>query len=50
MKTIDIIDIKKAVKEGQMKFFVVEQYDGKYIICKNDIGETVCVGEVKGKE
>ena len=47
MNQIDSIKIKQAVKEGQIKFFILEQYDGKYIYCKDEVGETVIVGKVK---
>ena len=49
MKQIDVIKIKQAVKEGQLKFFVLEQYDGQYIYCKDEVGETVIVGKVEEK-
>jgi hypothetical protein len=47
MKPIDPIKIKQAVKEGQLKFFVLTQYDGTYIYCKDKNGETIRVGNVE---
>ena len=45
---LDIIDIKSAVKDKQIYFFVK---DNK-IYCRwfNDNGEVVCVGEIKKEE
>ena len=40
---IDIMDIKQAVKKGQLKAYVK---DGK-IYLQNDIGECVEIGEVE---
>ena len=40
---IDIMDIKQAVKKGQLKAYVK---DGK-IYLQNDIGEVVEIGEVE---
>lgn len=47
---IDPFDIKKAIKEGQLTFFVCEQYDGSYIYCKDlNTEECACVGKVKAE-
>lgn len=45
MFSIDIIDIKKEVKEGKLRFYIKESN----IYCSNDMNETVKVGEL-GKE
>lgn len=51
MKPIDPFDIKKAVKEGQLIFFVCKQYDGSYIYCKDlSTEECACVGKVEPRE
>lgn len=48
---IDIVDIKQAVKNGELYFYVREAFDDKgfvdHIYCKNDVGECVKVGEVE---
>ena len=45
---INPFDIKKAVKEGQLIFFVSEQYDGSHIYCKDlSTEECACVGIVE---
>lgn len=51
---IDIVDIKKAVKDGKIFFYVKEGFSKeglvKYMYCKNDCGECVKVGEIKEEE
>ena len=42
-KKTDIVDIKKAINDGQLTVYVK---DGK-IYMKNEIGECVQIGEVK---
>ena len=44
MEEIDIVDIKLAVKERQLRFYVAD--NNIYVI--NSIGEVVKVGEIKG--
>lgn len=48
---VDIVDIKKAVTNGEIFFYVKQGFSGKgtvnYIYCKNDCGECVKVGEVE---
>lgn len=48
---IDIVDIKKAVTNGEIFFYVKQGVSNKgvvnYIYCKNDCGECVKVGEVE---
>lgn len=46
MKYIDIVDIKQAVKIGELKFYVK---DNK-IYCCNTINEVVEVGEIEEEE
>ena len=49
---IDIIDIKKAVEKGELKFYVRECYKPmscekvKCIYAENDVGEKIIVGYV----
>lgn len=51
---IDIVDIKKAVKNGEIFFYVIEGFSKEglvsYIYCKNNCGECVKVGEIKEKK
>lgn len=42
-KEIDIVDIKEAVKIGQLKFYTKDNI----IYCSNSVSEVVKVGEVK---
>ena len=48
---IDIVDIKKAVKDGEIFFYVKTGFSTNglvsYIYCKNNCGECVKVGEVE---
>ena len=48
---VDIVDIKKAVTNGEIFFYVKQGFSDKgavdYIYCKNDCGECVKVGEVE---
>ena len=44
---LDIVNIKKAVKEGEVRFFVKKDCDGTYrIYAENNCGERVVVGHV----
>ena len=44
MKEIDIVDIKVAVREKKIRFFI----RAGFIYASNNIGEVVKVGEVTG--
>ena len=53
-RVIDIVDIKKAVTNGEIFFYVKQGFSDKgvvdYIYCKNDCGECVKVGGVVENE
>lgn len=50
MKPIDPVRIKQAVKDGQLFFYIHEQWNGTFIYCKDATSEEcVCVGEVKAE-
>ena len=50
MKPIDPVRIKQAVKDGQLFFYIHEQWNGIFIYCKDATSEEcVCVGEVKAE-
>jgi len=51
MNDIDIIYLKKAIKDGELLVYIKKDYLGeKHVYIKDDIGEVISLGKVEDLE